>query len=399
MHLMSLKHIMNQQVILYTLVFAFAVLGAQSTCQQGVNCHLPECFCNTFKHPIDRHDIPQMVYFGFDDAVTPETVKYYDFLFRQHGRTNPNGCPIGITLYVSRATTHYDILKDFYQHGYELGVHSVSHGHIDTGEMVSQEAKDERADIAKLAGVPEEEIVGWRSPDLRAVGDEQIEALQNLGYTYDISMTYGRLHMNDDNPWPLTLDYGWPFSRAVCAPSCPVTNHSGFWVVPVNGVILNSYPCVYLDSCYKRPTSIEDGYKFIMDNFKSHYKGNRAPFGIHMHVSWFYHPFTKDAMDKAITAMLEYNDVYIITVQQVLEWMKHPTGLWDIHKFEPWDCGIGTKMDALLPEVVALILSIFLTVVGISSVIVNLYRKRMNRKQDQYHALEDLTSDNNQACQ
>ena len=40
-------------------------------CTQGQDCHLPDCFCPTFKHPhfADVRDIPQMVYFGFDDAL------------------------------------------------------------------------------------------------------------------------------------------------------------------------------------------------------------------------------------------------------------------------------------------------------------------------------------------
>ncbi|OWF45312.1 hypothetical protein KP79_PYT12758 [Mizuhopecten yessoensis] len=53
---------------------------------------------------MDRRDIPQMVYFGFDDAVTPEGSKHYNVLFRR-SRANPNGCPIGATLYILHQNT------------------------------------------------------------------------------------------------------------------------------------------------------------------------------------------------------------------------------------------------------------------------------------------------------
>ena len=39
------------------------------TCQQEVNCKLPDCFCPTYDHPLGADNIPQIVYFGFDDAV------------------------------------------------------------------------------------------------------------------------------------------------------------------------------------------------------------------------------------------------------------------------------------------------------------------------------------------
>lgn len=55
----------------YLLLVHHVRLTAAATCIQGTNCQLPNCFCPTFKHPnfSDPKTIPQMVYFGFDDAV------------------------------------------------------------------------------------------------------------------------------------------------------------------------------------------------------------------------------------------------------------------------------------------------------------------------------------------
>jgi hypothetical protein len=55
-------------------------------------------------------NIPQMVYFGFDDALTPVVAPYYKKLFRSD-RVNPNGCSIGMTLFVSHKYTSYADVK------------------------------------------------------------------------------------------------------------------------------------------------------------------------------------------------------------------------------------------------------------------------------------------------
>ncbi|XP_033758617.1 uncharacterized protein LOC117340907 [Pecten maximus] len=320
-------------VILFYVCFNNCAISAEEQCHQGVNCLLPDCFCSRLEHPMDRNDIPQMVYFGFDDALNPESVQHYDFLFGRN-RTNPNGCPISASLYISHKNTKYGIAKMYYDHGFELAVHSVTHSGIDTYTKLLQEARDQRNNIANLAGVPIDEIVGWRSPNLVTAGDGQAAALQSLGYTYDISWPYRKLRMNDKNLWPLTLDYGCQISK-----ECPKQKHKGFWEIPVNPVTWKDEQfCVYTDGCYKRPNNTEEAYNFIIDNFNRHYQGNRAPFGIHMHMGWFFQPYTRTGMDRAIQDMLKNEDVYIITAKQVLEWMKHPTKLSGMNHFEYWNC-------------------------------------------------------------
>ncbi|XP_060065183.1 chitin deacetylase 8-like [Ylistrum balloti] len=346
------------------------ITAADVSCQQGVNCHLPDCFCSTFEHSMDRNDIPQMVYFGFDGAVNEDVAKHYDFMFRRT-RINPNGCPVGITLYISHLSTDYGVVKRYYNRGFELAVHSVNHRSITTDSKLQQEARDQRDNIAQFAAAPQDDIVGWRSPSLLTRGNAQFDILQHLNYTYDISMTYTRLGIGDPNPWPFTLDYGWPFQESLCTPSCPDKKHNGFWEVPVNAMILNDLPCAYADGCFRMPSSADDAYRYVMDNFQSHYHGNRAPFGISMHASWFYHPFTRDGLDQAIREMLSHRDVYIVTVQQVLEWMKNPVKLSDIRHFDAWSCSIKDKIvhGTLLPKLLAAFLGIILTSFGVISVI------------------------------
>ncbi|XP_033742092.1 uncharacterized protein LOC117328705 [Pecten maximus] len=309
-----------------------------SFCHQGVNCHLPDCFCQTFFHPLDRHTIPQMVYFGFDDGVREYIIPYLDQLFGET-RKNPNGCPVSVSFYVSGDNTNYDVLRDFYHRGYELASHSVTHGHITNPKRLLEEAETQRDNIVtNVRGVTKNAVIGWRSPYLLTAGDAQMEVLKDLGYTYDISLTYAKASLDNLNPWPLTLDYGWPFKCLI--PPCVHNRHPGFWEVPVNAMrdYSNEDSCVYFDTCKNETDTSEETYEYIMNNFLSHYNGNKAPFGIHMHVGWFKNPENLEAMDKAIGQMMSYKAVYIVNVKQIIEWMKDPQNITQVEDFYPWSC-------------------------------------------------------------
>ncbi|OWF43786.1 uncharacterized protein LOC110459274 [Mizuhopecten yessoensis] len=333
----------------YNLFFIHVIFGSvfiaclsastsQDACQQDVNCFLPQCFCSKFNHPMNRSEIPQMVYFAFDDVVHVDVSKHYDYLFLKNNFTNPNGCPISITLFVSDKYTNYSMLKKYHQLGFELGVHSVTHSKVNTGDKVRKEAEDQRNYLIRQAGVSKEDIIGWRSPFLITAGDQQIDALKQLGLQYDISLIYQRAKMDDDDLWPFTMDYGWPFE---CLNNrCPKQNHKGFWQVPVNAMIDYKHEgsCTFVDGCYNKPNNEDEAYKFIMDNFYSHYRGNKSPFGFNMHASWFETVYLRDAMEKALRDINQYDDVYIVNIKQMLEWMRYPTKLSDIKTFDGLGC-------------------------------------------------------------
>ncbi|XP_060064859.1 chitin deacetylase 1-like [Ylistrum balloti] len=325
---------MERKILCLLLVLPTVV----SYCHQGVNCHLPNCFCQTYFHPLDRHIIPQMVYFGFDDGVREHALPSLDQLFGEP-RKNPNGCPLSVTFYVSGDNTNYGILKDFYNRGYELAAHSVTHGHITNARRLKEEAENQRNNIVtKVPGVTKAAVTGWRSPYLLTAGDAQVDVLKDLGYTYDISLTYTKKKLDNLNPWPLTLDYGWPFKCLI--PPCVNHRHPGFWEVPVNAMrdYSDEDNCAYFDTCKNETETVQETHEYIMNNFLSHYNGNKAPFGIHMHVGWFKRSENLKAMDRAIDDMLSHKGVYIINVKQVIEWMKNPKNLTELDDFHPWTC-------------------------------------------------------------
>ncbi|XP_076465963.1 uncharacterized protein LOC143297457 [Babylonia areolata] len=339
---------MTPSKLIFTSALALLVLGSAHAflrgshirCQQGVNCHLPDCFCPTLQHPdIYAKEIPQMVYFGFDDALTGQVDQFYRQLFTEY-RRNPNGCPITMSLYVQDQWTNYNLVNEHYKRGNEIGSHSITHTNVDTREKLLYEAGGQKENLEKRGKLPAGEVVGWRSPNLKPAGDAQPEVLQYLSYTYDITHTYTTHSVQNLVAWPFTLDYGYPYSCAV--EPCPGrdSSHPGFWEIPINLLYdpKSGYPCVYVDAC--RPTGEEAAFEFLKYNFDRVYNTNRAPFGLHMHAAWFFTTSYLNAMHRFLDYILQKDDVYVISAKRVLDWMRAPVKLSQIKTMAPtsWSC-------------------------------------------------------------
>jgi len=70
-------------------------------------------------------DVPQLVLLTFDDSVNDLNKDLYKDLF-ETGRTNPNGCPISATFYVSHEWTDYGQVQNLYADGHEIASHTIS---------------------------------------------------------------------------------------------------------------------------------------------------------------------------------------------------------------------------------------------------------------------------------
>ena len=70
-------------------------------------------------------EIPQLVLLTFDDSANELNKGLYSDLFEK-GRTNPNGCPISATFYVSHEWTDYSHVQNLYATGHEIASHSIS---------------------------------------------------------------------------------------------------------------------------------------------------------------------------------------------------------------------------------------------------------------------------------
>ena len=69
-----------------------------------------------------------------------------------------------------------------------------------------------------------------------------------------------------------------------------------------------------------------------------HYEQNRAPLGLYLHAAWFVKsPEMMDALLFWLDEVLRsYDDVYIVSMSQVLAWMQSPTSSNQAVQFPPW---------------------------------------------------------------
>ncbi|XP_071571775.1 chitin deacetylase 1 isoform X2 [Temnothorax nylanderi] len=307
-------------------------------------CQLPNCWCSKEGTQIPGNltalATPQMITITFDDAVNAENFELYSKIFTDD-RKNPNGCPIRGTFYISHQYTNYRDVQYLWNAGHEIAAHSVTHRGPE--EWWSKNATiedwfDEMVGIAniikKYAAVRIADIKGVRAPFLQVGWNRQFLMMSEFGFVYDSSIV---APFSDPPFWPYTLDYRPPHPCVRAGQLCPTRSYPGIWELPLNQLLANDYTCSTVDSC-PPDLSGEDVYKMLMLNFKRHYLTNRAPFGLHFHASWFQNPMYFYAFNKFIDDLLRLDDVFFVTSNQIVEWMRRPTPLSEIEKFAPWQC-------------------------------------------------------------
>lgn len=314
-------------------------------------CQLPDCFCSPSGQEIPgglyREQVPQMIVISFDDAINNNNFDQLD-RFLSGKLKNPNGCDIKSTFFVSHQYNNYSMTQEMYRRGHEIAVHSISH-HVDIGywhngteDTWGDEMGDMRRMISRWANIPLEEIYGSRAPFLKLGGNNQFSALAREGFLYDSTMVA-----------PLTNPPYWPYPLAFASPhrchgnsqKCPTRSHAVMELI-MNEIDPREEPgdineqisgCSMVDSCAQIRTG-DSLYNVLTHNFIRHYEQNRAPLGLYLHAAWFAKlPEMQDAFLYWLEELLRsYDDVYVVTMSQVLAWMQSPTPASQVVDFGPW---------------------------------------------------------------
>lgn len=317
------------------------LLQAAEECD-STSCVEPECRCWDAGSPggYQPFEIPQMVFLTFDEAITVSNILDYDYILGE--RINPNGCPIGMTYFLTHDYSDYRYVNYLYKKGCEIALHSLRGTDTDadywksaSSETWHNEMEGLKTIISNNANIPIDSIVGSRAPFVQPGGDAMIQPLKEIGSVYDASY-HTRQHTNPPL-WPFTRDFE---AGVDCQnPPCPTGRYPGFWSIPMVNLELNeTHFCSMVDQCPNQPTRQEQ-YDFLMKNFRRHYETNRAPFGIYAHSAWFQDArYLLDGYTDFLDEILRWGDVYIVTIQKGIEWMKNPTSLQNMATFAPWSC-------------------------------------------------------------
>ncbi|KAI9208337.1 uncharacterized protein BJ171DRAFT_455605 [Polychytrium aggregatum] len=304
-------------------------------------CTLPKCYCASNKPPngLSPQSIPQFMTLTFDDAVNSVVEPVIQSLVGN--KTNPNGCPLAATFFVSTQYTDYWRVQTLYGNGHEIAVHTMNH----VARPSAIEIQGAQTALNQYAGVPKKELVGFRHPFLD-YNQQSFQNLASLGtFKYESSMP-----MDPKGAiWPYTLDFGPAISCATgdCTGNF---NFPGLWSIPMANLenpdgSLNASmdPNAPIGSTLSKDQLVT----LLKHNFQLHYTGNRTPMGLFIHASTALpsiEPVRLTAYNEFIQWTLDnYPDVYWVSNQQLLAWMQNATSTADSLRNPALSCKIAAR--------------------------------------------------------
>uniref|UniRef100_A0A915HHW4 Uncharacterized protein n=1 Tax=Romanomermis culicivorax TaxID=13658 RepID=A0A915HHW4_ROMCU len=178
-------------------------------------------------------------------------------------------------------------------------------------------------------------------------------------FTYDNSMT--------TNPeshvpfWPTTLDYALPW---LCQNwQCPKRAFPGLWEIPINQFLKYRTDAISKDQFSAKSSMIssllnvndtfDDLLNIFETNFKRAYSTNKAPYILTLNAEYFAFQGSSgddenlpyEVLSQFLREILIKPDVWIVTMQQLIEWMKNPTAVDSLLNFRPFSCSGPNQND------------------------------------------------------
>ena len=290
------------------------------------------CHCPSLSAPggLTGSSIPQFVLVTHDDAIS----QLANTVVRSaiDGFKNPNGCNVVATWFTTSTGTDCDLAKALMDQNHEIALHTVNHKSLlPDMQGMEQEIMGAKEDLAKC-GIPKEKMLGFRSPYL--IHNPAVRGiLKKNNLLYDssiieaINSQSSTTNSFGQRLWPYSMDNGIIQNCAWTAPAGVCTTderYQGMWEVPLwtllNDTIDKDNNAYSMDP---GPGFGGDVYQTLVTNFDQAYSGNRAPFPLYTHATWFTDENIA-ATRKFIEYALSKGDVYFVTMQQLIDWMKNP---------------------------------------------------------------------------
>ncbi len=168
--------------------------------------------------------------------------------------------------------------------------------------------------------------------------------MQQIGFEWD-----NTLSANPEKHglpfWPQTLDYkiSWDCPRG----DCPTRSFPGIWEVPLNQFVgyfipeINSNKRASMMRAAMGNETADSVLQFIRKNFDRTYTQNRAPFVMSINADFLnFIPGQGGlaAFEQFLHELQQKRDVWIVTMEQMLDWIRSPTPVSQMMNFLPFKC-------------------------------------------------------------
>ncbi|KAL5019612.1 hypothetical protein ScPMuIL_002504 [Solemya velum] len=230
-----------------------------------------------------------------------------------------------------------ELAEALYDKGHEIGVHSLD-GTIPADDQEWIAVLKELHTKLDKNGVKTKDVVGVRAPELFMGGTEEFIGIGDEGFLYDASCATSKYMEENNLLWPYTYDV-IPKAEVKCDIGKSVDKaFPGLWQILIPDLIFNGTICATPQACTSVTTK-RDAFDMFYDSFAKHYEGQRSPFVLVLNPSW-----VKDKVKREGTIeFLEYiraafEDTWIVTARQALQWVQDPVPQSNITQFQPWQC-------------------------------------------------------------
>jgi len=177
-------------------------------------------------------------------------------------------------------------------------------------------------------------LKGFRSPHLQIDKYRHLEIIRNFNFHYDSSLLFKRSSGNSPL-WPFTFNYKFDTQSCInCADQDVAKSIDALWEFPLHEWVHPNatVACRTLSDSSCLPNhhpTVNILYEHLIHNFNLHYATNRAPFIIELDLLWLQDKKQQrlEAIVRFIERLLTFDDIYFVSIEQALEWLKYPRPL------------------------------------------------------------------------
>lgn len=306
--------------------------------------------------------VPLFIVLGFDDNRYVDGMEWVLNMLKDKknpaGLGNPatfDGTPIGASFYFTTGALEsggqplIDTWKEVVARNYEVANHTVTHNtgqSTPLSEWVSEMTQC-RDKLVEVLGIDSSEVLGFRTPYL-AFNDATFQAVKDVGFLYECTMTQMQDYNKSQFVWPYTLDNGFP--DKVIEGWQGKCKQPGLWEIPVYTVAEDAStfwpPITGFDSTILlqgNGNKFEQMFKNAVD-YRLKAGGNRAPITIGLHSDtyaasnpdgWKYDNALnlqqrQQALENIIDYALQHPEVRIVSAVDMIEWLRAPRAFDDM---------------------------------------------------------------------